>query len=231
MSDAHKSDAYKSDARKSGRFDTSLLPATPDLTFEQALWQAGWLMVAGIDEAGRGALAGPVAAGAVILPADEKMMITLQGVNDSKQMTPTQRETWAVIICQTAAAQAVGFASNEEIDGLGIVPANRLAMQRALAALAVPPDHLLLDCFFLPEIPIPQTSLIKGDCRSLSIAAASVLAKTARDAHMRALDEQFPGYGFAIHKGYGTLAHRQAIETLGVSAVHRKSFRPCGASR
>lgn len=206
------------------RFDPGLLPPRPNLSFELPLWQAGLLNICGVDEAGRGALAGPVVAGAVILPADERIMTTLEGVNDSKQMTPTERETWSKKIRQVASAQAVGFASNEEIDTSGIVPATRLAMQRALTSLAIICDHVLLDCIFLPEISIPQTSLIKGDCRSLSIAAASVLAKTARDALMRTLEERVPGYNFAGHKGYGTLAHRQAIARLGLSSVHRKSF-------
>jgi ribonuclease HII len=209
----------------SARFDASLLPAAPDLAFEQALWQAGVTAVAGLDEAGRGALAGPVAAGAVILPADAHILTILVGVRDSKQMTPAERQSRAAIIRQAALGHAVGFASSVEIDELGIIPANRLAMQRALAALSIAPAHLLLDCFLLPETALPQTSLLKGDCRSLSIAAASVLAKTARDAHMQSLDAQFPGYGFATHKGYGTVAHRQAIARLGPSAVHRKSFR------
>jgi ribonuclease HII len=214
-----------SDARKSARFDPSLLPPSPNLAFERPLWEAGLKLIAGIDEAGRGALAGPVAAGAVVLPADEGVRQRLSGVRDSKQMTPTERETWAKAIQGVAVAYAVGFASSEEIDSLGILAANRQAMQRALASLGCTPDHVLLDCFLLPELPIPQTSLIKGDCRVLSIAAASVLAKTARDAHMRLLDEKFPGYGFTIHKGYGTPAHRRAIAALGASAVHRKSFR------
>jgi ribonuclease HII len=209
---------------KSGRFDRSLLPARPDLCFEQPLWQAGLRHVCGVDEAGRGALAGPVAAGAVILPASEEILTTLHGVHDSKQMTPAEREIWADVIIQVVDAHAVGFASNEEIDTLGIVPATRLAMLRAIASLSPTSDHLLLDCIFLPEISIPQTSLIKGDCRSLSIAAASVLAKTARDAYMQRLDEQVPGYGLAGHKGYGTLAHRRAISQFGLSGVHRKSF-------
>lgn len=212
-------------AHKSRRFDISLLPPAPDLSFEQALWREGLVCVAGVDEAGRGALAGPVAAGAVILPPEMGLTAVLAGVRDSKQMTPSERETWAEQIRRAAVACAVGFASHDEIDTLGILPANRLAMQRALESLTPSPEYLLLDCIFLPEIPLPQTSLIKGDCRSLSIAAASVLAKTARDAHMRTLDAQFPGYGFAVHKGYGTLAHRQAIAVLGPSAVHRKSFR------
>ncbi|MFZ6026541.1 MAG: ribonuclease HII [Chloroflexota bacterium] len=206
------------------RFDRSLLPRRPDLCFEQPLWQAGWLHVCGIDEAGRGALAGPVAAAAVILPADEQVLTALHGVDDSKRLTPAGRDTWAEKIRQVARAHGIGFASSQEIDAWGIVPATRLAMQRAIDSLVLLSDHLLLDCIFLPEVPVPQTSLIKGDCRSLSIAAASILAKTARDASMRTLDMQFPAYGFATHKGYGTSAHRRMIAEFGPSAVHRKSF-------
>ena len=124
-----------------------------------------------------------------------------------------------------AVCHAVGFAPSEEIDRIGILSATRLAIQRALDALPIQPDHLLLDCLLLPENPVPQTSLIKGDCRSLSIAAASVLAKTERDALMQQLDRVHPGYGLAKHKGYGTQAHRQAIARLGNSPIHRKTFK------
>ena len=207
------------------RFDPSLLPAAPDLSFEEALWAAGAQAISGIDEAGRGALAGPVAAGAIILPPGSAWAERLQGVRDSKQMTPAQREAWAPRLKIIALAWGVGFASHKEIDSLGILPATHLAAQRAVDALVVRPDHLLLDCLFLPESALPQTSLIKGDCRSLSIAAASILAKTARDALMQQLDAEFPGYGLAIHKGYGTAAHRAAIAQRGKSAIHRQSFQ------
>ncbi len=211
-------------------FDLSLVPPEPDLSFEQALWNAGLTAIAGIDEAGRGALAGPVSAAAVILPPDQAMASCLKGVRDSKQMSPEQREIAREKILQYAASWGVGFATNEEIDQMGILPATRLAACRALEGLAILPAHLLLDYLFLPEISIPQTALIKGDCRSLSIAAASVLAKTARDALLRELDLDFPGYGFAAHKGYGTRAHRAALGRLGVSIVHRRSFDLFGTS-
>ena len=211
-------------------FDLSLLPPEPDLTFELALWQAGLSAVAGIDEAGRGALAGPVSAAAVVLSPDQSMMCYLKGVRDSKQLTPKQREIARGKILHHAAAWGVGFASSEEIDQIGILPATRLAAWRALQALSIPPDHLLLDYLFLPDIPTPQTALVKGDCRSLSIAAASILAKTARDALLRELDLTFPGYGFAAHKGYGTRAHRDALTRLGVSRVHRRSIDLLGES-
>ena len=211
-------------------FDRSLLPPEPDLSFEQGLWEAGLKTVAGIDEAGRGALAGPVAAAAVILPAEQKIRAWLKGARDSKQMTPCQRETVRERILEYAAAWGVGFASAEEIDQLGILPATRLAACRALEALTALPSHLLLDYLFLPDVDTPQTALIKGDCRSLSIAAASILAKTSRDATMRELDLEYPRYGFANHKGYGTIAHRQALRQLGVSPVHRISFELFGDS-
>jgi len=207
------------------KFDRLLLPKEPDLSFEMPLWNAGIETVAAIDEAGRGPLAGPVTAAALVLPPRPEVAVFLAGVRDSKQMTPRQRETSLERIRQVALAWGIGFASVAEIDTLGILPATRRAVQRALDALSFCPDHLLLDCLFLPEVSIPQTSLVKGDCRSLSIAAASVLAKTARDALMCALDNQYPGYGFAIHKGYGTAAHRAAIERLGPCAFHRKTFR------
>jgi len=211
-------------------FDLSLLPPEPDLSFELALWEAGLTAVAGIDEAGRGALAGPVAAAAVVLPPEARMVECLKGVRDSKQMAPNQREAARKKILQYAITWGVGLASAEEVDQMGILPATRLAACRALEALILPPAHLLLDYLFLPEIPLPQTALTKGDCRSLSIAAASVLAKTARDALLRELELTYPGYGFASHKGYGTQAHREALQRLGVSPVHRLSFTLFGKS-
>ena len=205
-------------------FDTSLLPPEPDLSFELLLWQAGLIGVAGIDEAGRGALAGPVAAAAVILPNKEGLTKLLKGVRDSKQISPHEREKARERIIQNAESWGVGFATSGEIDQIGIVPATRLATRRAFESLPVLPEHLLLDYLFLPEVIIPQTALIKGDCRSLSIAAASVLAKTSRDGLMRKLDLAYPGYGFTAHKGYGTQAHREALRRLGPSPVHRLSF-------
>lgn len=206
------------------KFDRSLLPPCPDLSFERVLWGQGLRWIAGVDEAGRGALAGPVAAGAVILPIDPDLATSLGGVRDSKQMTPRAREHWAEHIRRMALAWAVGFASNLEIDDLGIVPATRLAIERSLAQLAPRPEHLLVDYLSLPTVNLPQTSLVKGDARSLSIAAASILAKTARDDWMRRLEEQYPGYGFAAHKGYGTLAHRRRLAQLGPCPVHRLHF-------
>ena len=208
------------------RIKPESLPKQPHLRHESALWANGALWVAGIDEAGRGALAGPVASAAVILPQMPITRIGLEGVRDSKKMTPTQRQSWAGTIWETAVAYGVGMASPQEIDALGILPATRLAARRALATLDVCPDCLLLDYINLPEVDLPQISLVKGDMRSLSIAAASVLAKTARDAILVDLDRQYPGYGFGAHKGYGTQAHREALRNLGPSPVHRRSFAP-----
>ena len=197
---------------------------SPDLRLEKRLWRSGLENIAGMDEAGRGALAGPVTVGAVILPNVPRLSSTLSGVRDSKQMTPPQRARWAAAIQQTARAWSLGWASANEIDSLGISAATRLASERALAALPLLPDHLLTDFRLNPDTDISLTSLVKGDQKSLSIASASVLAKTARDAVMCELDEQYPGYGLARHKGYGTVVHREAIERLGHSPIHRKTF-------
>jgi ribonuclease HII len=201
---------------------------SPDLNYELPLWSAGIPDLAGLDEAGRGAWAGPVSAAAVILPHTQyaDLCTRLKGVRDSKQMTPRQRFAWAVTIRRIALAWSVGFASQTEIDAMGILPATRLAMQRALAQLALPPQHLLLDAVRLPAVALPQTVLIKGDVHSLSIAAASVLAKTARDELLIAWEQEYPGYGFARHKGYGTAAHRQALQDKGPCPLHRFSFAP-----
>ncbi len=155
----------------------------PDLSFEHKLWHSGLTNIAGMDEAGRGALAGPVAVGAVILPNKPRLSSTLSGVRDSKQMTPLAREHLAPHIKEFALAWGVGFASSDEIDSLGIVAATRLAALRAIETLSIFPDFLLTDFRLeLPELDIPQASLVKGDVKCLSIAAASVLAKTTRDA-------------------------------------------------
>jgi ribonuclease HII len=197
----------------------------PDLQFEIDLWNNGLSLVAGLDEAGRGALAGPVAVGAVILHPDPHLSGILACVRDSKQMTPLQRDLCAPRIQEIARAWSVAYASSEEIDQLGIVHATRLAGIRALETLTPQPDFLLTDFRLeLPESELPQVSLPKGDARCLSIAAASVLAKTARDALMRELDGQYPGYGLGQNKGYGTQAHRFALKRLGYSSIHRKSF-------
>lgn len=197
----------------------------PDLQFETSLWQLGQGPLAGLDEAGRGAWAGPVTAAAVILPELTTLRQRLWGVRDSKTMTPAQRSHWAVEIKAIALAWGVGFASPLEIDRLSILPATRLAMQRALAALGLAPRHLLLDAVRL-AVDLPQTALIKGDARSLSIAAASVLAKTARDAQMVSAGAEHPGYGFERNKGYGTRLHQEGLRRLGPCPIHRRSFAP-----
>ena len=201
--------------------------ADPDTFFESGLWNSGLLHVAGMDEAGRGALAGPVAVGAVILPNDPTLLSqALAGVRDSKQMTPLEREALAPRIKAVARTWSVAFASAAEIDSLGIVPATRLAALRALNRLSLTPQYLLTDFRLeLPELDISQTALVRGDTLCLSIAAASVLAKTTRDALMRELDSHYQGYGLGKHKGYGTQAHRLAMKQLGSSPIHRKSFQ------
>jgi ribonuclease HII len=203
-----------------------MTPISPDLSIELPLWQAGLSALAGLDEAGRGAWAGPVSAAAVILPPDPGLSIRLNGVRDSKLMTGRQRTAWAIRIKETALVWAVGFASQAEIDESNILAATRLAMQRALEQLALPPQHLLIDAVRLSGVNLPQTVLIKGDMRSLSIAAASVLAKTARDALLVAWDEEYPEYGFARHKGYGTALHQSALQKQGPCPLHRCSFAP-----
>ena len=192
----------------------------PSLEFETLLWKDGYSRIAGIDEAGRGAWAGPVCAAAVILPPLSP--VNLDRVRDSKLMTPAEREHWAPLIRQVALEWGVGYASAREIDTFGILPATRLAAERAF--LTISPDYLLTDALLFRDVELPQTSLIKGDQRSLSIAAASVLAKTARDSVMRDLDAKYPGYGFSRHKGYGTRLHRQALTSRGPCLEHRVSF-------
>lgn len=197
----------------------------PGLHLEQALWKKGFQFIGGIDEAGRGAWAGPIMAGAVILPCDSRIQLRLAGVRDSKQMTPRQRERWALEIKSVALAWSIGEASAAEIDEIRIQPANRLAMLRAIEGLALTPDYYLFDFIHWKDCPYPGEKLVRGENQSLSIAAASVLAKTERDELMRKLDEQFPGYEFWRHKGYGTAIHRAAIQRLGWSSIHRKSFK------
>ena len=198
---------------------------TPGLHLEQALWQQGIQIIGGIDEAGRGAWAGPVSAAAVVLPNDPQISLTLRGVRDSKQMTAPQRERWAAEIKSVALAWCVGMVSAAEIDEIGILPATRAAMTYAIEGLALRPEHFLFDFIHWKTCPYPGEKLVKGESQSLSIAAASVLAKTARDALMRELDSQYADYGFARHKGYGTAFHQQAIRAHGLCDVHRKTFR------
>lgn len=198
----------------------------PGMAFESQYWQSGMLRVAGIDEAGRGCWAGPVTAGAVILPAALDGIERMKGVRDSKQLSATQREALLPVVKQTAICWSVGWASNVEIDAFGIVPATRLAMRRAIASLSPFPQALLIDAVRLPEVELPQQSMNYGDSLCLSIAAASICAKVYRDRWMVQAEKRFPGYGFLQHKGYGTRQHRQALDDFGPCAIHRFSFRP-----
>lgn len=199
----------------------------PDLKHERSLRRRGHTLVAGLDEAGRGSLAGPVVAGAVVLPIERRnLRRALSGVRDSKLMAAAAREHWAGRIEQLALASAVGAASAAEVDQLGLLPATRLAMRRALAALKCSPTFLLIDHLPLPAADLPQQPITRGDQTVLSIAAASVLAKVARDRIMVQLDERYPGYGFAQHKGYATAAHRQALQRNGPCPEHRQSYAP-----
>ncbi len=207
------------------RIDHSLLPESPDFSFEAVLWEQGIQYIAGLDEVGRGALAGPVAAAAVVLPAGASTTAALIGIKDSKQLTAEQREKWSASIRNIAVAWEVGLASNAEIDAMGIVPATQLAMRRAINRLRVRVEYILIDYVHLSEVVIPQESLVKGDERSISIASASIVAKVARDAILCDLDCQYPGYGFAQNKGYGTQAHRIALSKQGLTPVHRRCFQ------
>jgi ribonuclease HII len=198
---------------------------TPPLRFEKELWALGIRYIGGIDEAGRGAWAGPVSVAVVVLPADAGVLRSLTGVRDSKRMTPLQRERTAPIIKEESLAWGIGFSSAEEIDAMGILPATRQAVMRALEMLPLMPEYLLLDYIHWPGLALPHLALPKGESQSLSIAAASVLAKTARDSIMRDMEGQYPDYGFAKHKGYGTAQHRAAIGRLGLCRIHRESFK------
>lgn len=192
------------------------------LRFETELWNQGVLRVAGVDEAGMSPLAGPVAAAAVILPP----YFRLARVDDSKRLDAQTREALAAEIKRNAVAWAVGLVEPEEIDRINIYQAGLLAMRRAVEALDPAPESLLIDARKLAELPIPQQSIVRGDSLSLSIAAASILAKTSRDRIMCELDARYPGYGFARHKGYPVREHYEALERLGACPAHRRSFAP-----
>ena len=190
------------------------------LNFERVLWKSGIRAVAGVDEVGIGPLAGPVVAAAVIFPPGSE----LAGVDDSKQLEPEQRVKLEAAIRQSATAIGVGLAEVSEIDYLNIYHAALLAMRRAIEALPLKPEHLLIDARVIPGISIPQNSFNKGDGINFSIAAASIIAKTHRDRLMEELEKKYPGYGFAQHKGYGTSEHQNAIRGLGPCPIHRLSF-------
>jgi ribonuclease HII len=192
------------------------------LQFETALWAAGVVHVAGVDEAGMSPLAGPVAAAAVIFAPGSRIL----GVDDSKKLDAGTRDRLAVEIKERALAWSVAFAEVEEIDRVNIYWAGLLAMRRAVEGLRIAPQHILLDARRLKDLQTPQQAIVNGDAKSLTIAAASILAKTARDALMCKLDTEYPGYGFSKHKGYPVREHVAALARLGASPVHRRSFAP-----
>jgi ribonuclease HII len=192
------------------------------LRYETELWEQGVLLVGGVDEAGMAPLAGPVVAGACLLPRDYRP----RGIDDSKQLDARARERLAEDIRRNALCWSVARAEVEEIDTLNVYWAGLLALTRAVRGLSQRPDHVLVDARKLPELGIPHTPIIHGDALSLTIAAASILAKTARDALMAELDGLHPGYGFARHKGYPTAEHFDALRRLGACPVHRRSFQP-----
>ena len=202
--------------------DNELFPelSYSSLAFEQLAWRQGYRAVAGIDEAGRGPLAGPVVSAAVILPVDAD----LPGLTDSKKLSPKARERFFPQIYSQAIAVGIGVSRAEEVDRINILQATLCSMVRAIDRLDVVPDFLLIDGITPVPLSVPQKTLKKGDSRSLSISAASVIAKVVRDRIMMAYDRICPGYGFASHKGYGSARHREAIAQLGPAVCHRRSF-------
>lgn len=207
--------------------ETSRRATRPTLIQEQRLWARGYRRVAGLDEVGRGAWAGPVVAAAVILPpGDPELAHHLGAVRDSKLLSPVRREALMGLIGGHALAIGVGAIPPGSIDALGIVAATRRAMHLALGSLASPPDHLLVDHLTLPDLPLAQISMPHGDLQVLSIAAASIVAKVCRDRLMDRYEALFPGYGLARNKGYGTAEHQAGLRALGPCAIHRFSFSP-----
>lgn len=210
----------------------------PTWDHELELHSKGVPVIAGVDEAGRGAWAGPLVAAAVVFPHPDLLLTRMQVdetvaelslLRDSKMIPAAVRERLLGVIQQTACAVGVGVVSSALIDVIGVGPANRLAMARAVRDLRVWPDFLLVDAFKIHSMPIPQRPIIRGDATCMTIAAASVVAKVARDRIMCELDEMYPGYGFARHKGYGTRSHVESLLRLGVSPIHRRCFAPIGA--
>ncbi len=195
--------------------------ASPTLHYERSLWAAGAQHVAGVDEAGRGPLAGPVVAAAVIFPPEPH----IPGVNDSKKLSPAQRELLYQLISSQALAIGVGIIGEETIDRINILQATYCAMKQAIASLEIAPVHVLVDGRPIPDLNIPQTAIIGGDGKCFSIAAASIIAKVTRDRLMLDYDRQYPQYGFAQHKGYPTRKHVQAIIEHGFCPIHRTSFK------
>jgi ribonuclease HII len=209
----------------------TLSQAQPDrLEFERELYRRGFRRVAGVDEVGRGPLAGPVVTAAVILPVQwvaGGMPEDLRSLNDSKQLSARQRENFfAQLTSEPGIEYAVTAIEPPDIDRWNILQATHRAMVLAVAGLPSPPDHVLVDGLPVPSLGEHQTALVKGDARSYSIAAASVIAKVTRDRRMVAHDQEFPGYGFAQHKGYPTAAHRECLQRLGPCPIHRRSYLP-----
>lgn len=200
----------------------------PTLDVEFSLLQQGFPLIAGLDEAGRGSWAGPVVAAAVVLPLERlrEEPALLDGVDDSKRLTVLRREAAADRVWKVALGVGVGLASPALVDALGIVAATRLAMRQAVGRLDLAPKFLLVDGRLRLNLPLPQRALVRGDANSLSIAAASVVAKVYRDALLRDWAHLFPGYGFERHKGYGTRQHAQALARLGPCPLHRRSYAP-----
>ena len=202
----------------------------PTLATERGFWAEGYTHVAGLDEAGRGAWAGPVYAAAVVLPLLDGVPAALRNVRDSKTLSARQREAAFEQISASALALGIGWATAAEIDARGIIPATRLAMRRALDALDPPAQALIIDALALPTVPLPQRYFPRADALSLSVAAAGIVAKVSRDRWMvESAEGDFPGYGFAQHKGYGTAQHREALQALGACAIHRRTFKPVAA--
>ena len=204
----------------------SRTPVTPTLAHERWLWARGHRRIAGVDEAGRGALAGPVVAAAVVLPDEPSVHHQLDGVRDSKLLTPAARDALYETIRAVALGVGVAAIDAALVDGAGIAAAGRLALCRAVAALPVAPTFVIVDAFRLPALRLPQLALVRADTRCLSVAAASVIAKVCRDRLMTALHAEYPPYGFHQHKGYGTAAHNRALARHGPCAIHRRSFAP-----
>lgn len=204
--------------RRSGRTSGLYDP----LSYEREARKQGYQLVAGLDEAGRGPLAGPVVAAAVILPDG----LLIPGVTDSKALSPKQRDRLFGVVSESAIASAVGMADVDTIDRVNIYQATIIAMERAVEALSEAPEYLLIDALALPRIPLPQKAIIKGDSLSHSIAAASIIAKVTRDRLMEELHEQYPQYNFKKHKGYGTAEHLELLRTHGPCTAHRRSFEP-----
>ena len=191
------------------------------LSYEKELYKQGLTLIAGVDEVGRGPLAGPVVAAAVILPKNCK----IKGLNDSKKIPKKKHLEIFQAVQNQALSIGIGIMDNQIIDQVNIYEATKLAMKKAISQLSPQPEHLLIDAMKL-ELPISQTSIIKGDANSLSIAAASIVAKVTRDELMKEYDQQFPGYDFATNAGYGTAKHLEELEKLGVTPIHRTSFEP-----